>query len=63
MYMAYGIDYRKAAIEFKQNGNTFTQSKKVFKITPRTHTNGLNSKKKQAHYNSETQIKVYFNNA
>jgi len=35
--MAYGIDYRKAAIEFKQNGNTFTQLKKVFKITPRTY--------------------------
>jgi transposase len=35
--MAYGIDYRKAAIEFKQNGNTFAQLKKVFKITPRTY--------------------------
>jgi transposase len=35
--MAYGIDYRKAAIEFKQNGNTFAQLKKVFKITSRTY--------------------------
>jgi hypothetical protein len=35
--MAYGTDYRKAAIEFKQNGNTFAQLKKVFKITSRTH--------------------------
>ena len=37
VYMAYGIDYRKAAIEFKQSGNTFAQLKKVFKITPRTY--------------------------
>ena len=35
--MAYNIDYRKAAIEFKQSGNTFAQLKKVFKITPRTY--------------------------
>jgi len=37
VYMAYGIDYRKAAIAFKQSSNSFTQLKKVFKITPRTH--------------------------
>ena len=35
--MAYGIDYRKAAIAFKQSGNSFAQLKKVFKITPRTY--------------------------
>ena len=35
--MAYGIDYRKAAIEFKQNGHTFKELKEVFKITPRTY--------------------------
>lgn len=35
--MAYSIDYRKAAIEFKQSGCTFTELKKVFKITPRTY--------------------------
>ena len=35
--MAYSIDYRKAAIEFKQSGNTFAQLKRVFKITPRTY--------------------------
>jgi transposase len=31
------MDYRKAAIEFKQAGNTFAQLKSVFKITPRTY--------------------------
>jgi transposase len=35
--MAYSIDYRKAAIEYKQEGNTFAQLKKVFKITPKTY--------------------------
>jgi len=35
--MAYSIDYRKAAIEFKQSGRTFVQLKEVFKITPRTY--------------------------
>jgi transposase len=35
--MAYSIDYRKAAIEFKQDGHTFSQLKKVFKITPKTY--------------------------
>lgn len=35
--MAYSIDYRKAAIEFKQNGHTFAQLKETFKITPRTY--------------------------
>ena len=35
--MAYNKDYRQAAIEYKQNGHTFTQLKEVFKITPRTY--------------------------
>ena len=35
--MAYSIDYRKAAIEFKQSGHTFAELKKVFKITARTY--------------------------
>jgi transposase len=35
--MAYSIDYRKAAIEFKESGHTFVQLKEVFKITPRTY--------------------------
>ena len=35
--MAYSIDYRKAAIEFKQDGHTFAQLKKVFKITSKTY--------------------------
>jgi transposase len=35
--MAYSIDYRKAAIEFKQNGHTFAQLKEVFKITAKTY--------------------------
>jgi transposase len=35
--MAYSADFRKAAIEYKQNGHTFKDLKKVFKITPRTY--------------------------
>ncbi len=35
--MAYSEDYRKAAIEFKQSGHTFTQLKEVFKITAKTY--------------------------
>jgi transposase len=35
--MAYSIDYRKAAIEFKQSGHTFKEIKKVFKITSKTY--------------------------
>lgn len=35
--MAYSVDYRKAAIEFKQSGHTFAQLKEVFKITARTY--------------------------
>jgi transposase len=35
--MAYSVDYRKAAIEFKKSGQTFAQLKKVFKITPGTY--------------------------
>ena len=35
--MAYSVDYREAAIEFKQSGHTFAELKEVFKITPRTY--------------------------
>lgn len=35
--MGYSVDYRKAAIEFKQGGHTFKELKEVFKITPRTY--------------------------
>ena len=35
--MAYSEDYRMAAIEYKKNGHTFKELKKVFKITPRTY--------------------------
>ncbi len=35
--MAYSIDYRKAAIEFKHNGHTFAELKEVFKITAQTY--------------------------
>jgi transposase len=35
--MAYGADYRKAAIEYKQNGHTFKDSKEAFGITPCTY--------------------------
>ena len=35
--MSDNIDYRKAAIEFKQEGHTFAELKEVFKITPRTY--------------------------
>jgi transposase len=34
--MAYGADYRKAAIEYKRNGHTFKDLKEAFGITPRT---------------------------
>jgi transposase len=35
--MAYSVDYRKAALSFKQGGHTFKKLKNVFKITPRTY--------------------------
>jgi hypothetical protein len=35
--MAYGADYRKAAIEYKWNGRTFGDLKEAFGIAPRTH--------------------------
>ena len=35
--MAYSEDYRKAAIDYKQGGQTFKELKEVFKITPRTY--------------------------
>jgi transposase len=35
--MAYSIEYRKAAIEFKEEGHTFAELKKVFKITSKTY--------------------------
>jgi transposase len=35
--MSYSVDYRKAALSFKQGGHTFKELKNVFKITPRTY--------------------------
>lgn len=35
--MAYSVDYRKAAMEFKQSGHTFAELKEVFKITAKTY--------------------------
>jgi transposase len=35
--MTYSADYRKVAISFKQGGHTFKELKEVFKITPRTY--------------------------
>jgi transposase len=35
--MAYGADYRKAAIAFKQAGHTFKERGEAFKITPWTY--------------------------
>jgi transposase len=35
--MAYSVDYRKAALEYKRSGHTFKELKEVFKITPRTY--------------------------
>jgi transposase len=35
--MAYSEDYRKAAVEYKQNGHTFKELKEVFGITPCTY--------------------------
>ena len=43
--MSYGIDYRKAAIEFKENEHTFKKLKEVFKITPQTYYNWLELEK------------------
>jgi transposase len=37
--MAYSLDYRKAAIEFKENGHTLVQLKETFKITAQTYYN------------------------
>jgi len=35
--MAYSLDYRKAAVDYKKSGHTFKELKDVFKITPRTY--------------------------
>jgi transposase len=39
--MSYSIDYREAAINFKQAGHTFAELKEVFKIVPQTYYNWL----------------------
>jgi transposase len=44
--MAYSIDYRAAAIEFKQSGHTFVELKEVFKITARTYYQWLELREK-----------------
>ncbi len=35
--MAYSMDYRKRAVEYKEAGHTFKQLKEVFKIPPQTY--------------------------
>ena len=40
--MAYSVDYRKSAIEFKEDGHTFARLKKVFKITAKTYYEWVN---------------------
>jgi transposase len=42
--MAYSIDYREAAISFKQAGHTFAELTEVFKITSQTYYNWLSLK-------------------
>lgn len=44
--MSYNIDYRKAAMEFKENGHTFKQLKEVFKITSQTYYNWVELQKR-----------------
>jgi hypothetical protein len=39
--MAYSEDYRKATVEYKQNGHTFKELKEAFSITPRNLPNRL----------------------
>jgi transposase len=39
--MSYSSDYRKVAIEYKQNGHTFEELKQVFKVTRQTYYNWL----------------------
>jgi transposase len=43
--MSYSIDYRKAAIKFKESGHTFKELKEVFRITPQTYYNWLKLEK------------------
>jgi transposase len=42
--MAYSIDFREAAIRFKQAGHTFAELKEAFGITSQTYYNWLNLK-------------------
>jgi transposase len=35
--MAYSMDYRSAAVAYKQNGHTFKQLQQAFKIPPETY--------------------------
>jgi uncharacterized HAD superfamily protein len=44
--MSCSIDYRKAAIEFKEKRCTFKKLKKTLKITPQTYYNWLELEKK-----------------
>jgi len=37
MNMAYSIDFRKAAVEYKDSGHTFEELKNVFGITNKTY--------------------------
>jgi transposase len=42
--MTYSIDFREAAITYKQSGHTFPQLKETFKITPQTYYNWIELK-------------------
>ena len=35
--MAYGIDFKKRAVAYKQEGHTFKQLREAFGIPPETH--------------------------
>ena len=35
--MSYSLDYKKRAVEYKQEGHTFKQLREVFKIPPETY--------------------------
>jgi hypothetical protein len=42
IYMAYSIDFREAAIKFKESWHSFSELKEVFGIVPQTYYNLIN---------------------
>lgn len=48
--MAYSLDYREAAVEYKKNGHTFKELKEAFKITPQTYYNWLALKEEKGSF-------------